>query len=441
MSLTDTHQKPSSDLSPSAARTVAQTIADVAKFEPDIAGAVCFDDPSQLLVNRSIPRGPHVTAWKQLFESLDRPYEYLIFVPWLTRGGADLAAVNAVRAAIELRGAERTLLVVTDYDRVEARDWLPNTANVRVFSDLMPELSAPDRTRLVQMLIMALKPRAILNVNSLACWDAIKKTGAPLSTMTDIYASLFCRDYTHDGRVAGYADTYFRACLQFIKKIYFDNETFARQLIEEYGVPSSLQSRIALLRQPASETAQSRGFLRAADDGRFPVFWAGRLARQKNVDLLSDIVSSASDIQFDIYGDGEESYKAKLSSVGLRTGNLSMKGAFPSFEALPTQQYGAFLYTSLWDGIPTVLINAAALGVPIVASDVGGIAELVDEDTGWLIRDHKDPGAYIRALEEIRANPDEAARRVHNMLERVKRLHTWSAYIDTLSETPSFLAS
>ncbi|QRM28282.1 methyltransferase domain-containing protein [Microvirga sp. VF16] len=428
-------------LSSGQTQTVAQTIIDVAKFEPDIAGAACFNDLDQLLVNRSIPRGSHVTAWKQLFESLDRPYDYLIFVPWLTRGGADLAAVNAVRAAIQLRGTERTLLVVTDYDRVEARDWLPETANIRIFSDLLPDLSASDRVRLVQMLIMALKPRAVLNVNSVACWEAIKKTGSPLSTMTDIYASLFCRDYTSDGRAAGYADTHFRACLPFTRKIYFDNETFAQQMIEEYGVPPSLQSRIEVLRQPTSNSAQPRGFVRQEGVGRLPVFWAGRFARQKNVDLLIEIVSSAPDFHFDVYGDGDESYKQKLNSVGLNTGNLTMKGAFPSFEALPTQQYGAFLYTSLWDGIPTVLINAASLGVPIVASNVGGIAELVDDDTGWLINDYKDPSAYIRALVEIRANPEEAARRVQCMLERVKRLHSWDTYTTTLSETPSFLAS
>jgi len=124
----------------------------------------------------------------------------------------------------------------------------------------------------------------------------------------------------------------------------------------------------------------------------------------------------------------------------MNTGNLSMKGPFPSFEALPTQRYGAFLYTSLWDGIPTVLINAASLGVPIVASNVGGIAELVDDDTGWLINDYKDPSAYIRALVEIRANPEEATRRVQCMLERVKRLHSWDTYTKILSDTPSFLA-
>jgi glycosyltransferase involved in cell wall biosynthesis/2-polyprenyl-3-methyl-5-hydroxy-6-metoxy-1,4-benzoquinol methylase len=427
-------------LTPSQKQTVEQTVLDVVKFEPDIAGAACFNDIDQLVINRSIPRGSHVTAWKKLFETLDRPYDYLIFVPWLTRGGADLAAVNAVRAAIQLKGADKTLLVVTDHDRVEARDWLPETTNIRVFSDLMPDLSATDRVRLVQMLITALKPRAILNVNSFACWEVIRKAGSPLSTMTDIYASLFCRDYTADGRAAGYADTHFRACLPFTRKIYFDNETFAQELIGDYGVPPSLQDRIEVLRQPSLNSAQPRGFALKKGVEKLPVFWAGRFARQKNVDLLMEIISATPDFHFDVYGDGDEKYKGKLNSAGLIAGNLSMKGPFPSFEALPTQHYGAFLYTSLWDGIPTVLINAASLGVPIVASDVGGIAELVDDDTGWLIKDYKDPSAYIRALLEIRANPEEARRRVKYMLERVKRLHSWDTYANKLSETPSFLA-
>jgi glycosyltransferase involved in cell wall biosynthesis len=170
-----------------------------------------------------------------------------------------------------------------------------------------------------------------------------------------------------------------------------------------------------------------------------PILWAGRFARQKNVDLLIEIAALAPDFQFDVYGEGEERYKQKLLDAERNSSNLSLKGGFSSFEALPTQRYGAFLYTSLWDGIPTVLINAGMLGIPIIASNVGGIAELVDENTGWLVTQHTDPGAYVQALDELRSNTDEAARRAQCMIERVRKIHSWDAYSATLSETPSFL--
>ena len=74
-------------------------------------------------------------AWENLFASLDRSYERIIFVPWLIRGGADLVAVYAARATIEKYGAESLLFVVTDSQRMEASDWLPKGANVRVLLD------------------------------------------------------------------------------------------------------------------------------------------------------------------------------------------------------------------------------------------------------------------------------------------------------------------
>jgi glycosyltransferase involved in cell wall biosynthesis len=106
---------------------------------------------------------------------------------------------------------------------------------------------------------------------------------------------------------------------------------------------------------------------------------------------------------------------------------------------LPVHEYDALLYTSLWDGLPNVLIETAAAGVPIAAADVGGVKELVMPETGWLVEDHENPRSYLRALDEIRANPAEAARRRDRMLEFVTREHSWSRYLERMSETPSLL--
>jgi glycosyltransferase involved in cell wall biosynthesis len=84
-----------------------------------------------------------------------------------------------------------------------------------------------------------------------------------------------------------------------------------------------------------------------------------------------------------------------------------------------------------------VLIETAAAGVPIAASDVGGVKELVTPETGWLVEDHENPSAYLRALDDIRTNPAEAARRRDRMLALVTREHSWSCYLEKMSETPS----
>jgi len=45
----------------------------------------------------------------------------------------------------------------------------------------------------------------------------------------------------------------------------------------------------------------------------------------------------------------------------------------------------AFVFPSLWEGLGIVLLEAGLVGLPIIASAVDGITEIIDENTGWLV--------------------------------------------------------
>ena len=423
---------------PSAVSAAEQTIRDVSAFEPEIANVADFKDVSRLTFRSAVYPSALLKAWGKLFASLTSQFSHVIFLPWLVRGGADLIAMNAVRAAIEQHGPAATLVIVTDHDRVEAADWLPLAAEIRVISDYSPNLSHEDRVRIVEMLIVSLRPRAVLNVNSRACWDAIERKGLALAQFTRLYGALFCRDYTEDSRAAGYSDTHFRPSLPYYTKIYFDNQAFRQELIQNYGLPVSIQGRLSVVYAPSAEGLRFRGFRRGDAGGRLSVLWAGRFCRQKNIDLLIEIAQSAPHVQFDVYGGGDAAYTTRLTQAEQRLPNISLKG-FPSLENIPTERYGAFLFTSLWEGLPTVLINIGALGLPIVASDVGGVSELVNSETGWLIQNYTRPEPYLAALDEIQRVPDEAALRADKMAAWLEERHSWKAYIQAFSSSPSFL--
>jgi colanic acid/amylovoran biosynthesis glycosyltransferase len=60
----------------------------------------------------------------------------------------------------------------------------------------------------------------------------------------------------------------------------------------------------------------------------------------------------------------------------------------------------ALVLASFGEGLPVVIMEAMAMGRPIVSTDVGGIAELVvDGDTGWLVP----PGNPERLAEAMRS--------------------------------------
>ena len=74
-----------------------------------------------------------------------------------------------------------------------------------------------------------------------------------------------------------------------------------------------------------------------------------------------------------------------------------------------------------------------------VASNVGGISELIDNSTGWLVREVHNPAAYIAALNMIAIDPEEAHRRSQALRSRVRFRHSWEKYIQAISTSPSFL--
>jgi glycosyltransferase involved in cell wall biosynthesis len=92
------------------------------------------------------------------------------------------------------------------------------------------------------------------------------------------------------------------------------------------------------------------------------------------------------------------------------------------------------------DGLPTVITEAMALGVPVVATDVTGIPELVEDGrTGLLVR-QRDPRALAAAIRRVLGDPDGARSLARAGRERVEErfdLRTNVAELRTLLERAS----
>jgi len=65
-----------------------------------------------------------------------------------------------------------------------------------------------------------------------------------------------------------------------------------------------------------------------------------------------------------------------------------------------------FVLSSNWEGLPRSIIEAMMAGLPVVATKVGGVPELVEDGvTGFLVPP-KDPGALTEALQKLIADPE-----------------------------------
>ena len=108
------------------------------------------------------------------------------------------------------------------------------------------------------------------------------------------------------------------------------------------------------------------------------------------------------DFRLDIVGDGPNRVEYEQLAGRL---NLAEIVRFRGLKRKPEvaecmKQADFFVLPSLWENLPTVLIEALASGLPVVASRVGGIPEIVDETRGILVPPG-DAEALAQVLDEM----------------------------------------
>src|SRR5690606_20424192 len=118
--------------------------------------------------------------------------------------------------------------------------------------------------------------------------------------------------------------------------------------------------------------------------------------------------------------------------------NVIYSGGFDAFDELQPGRYDAFLYTAAFDGLPNVILEAMAAGLPVIAPDVGGIREAVSGETGYLVADDPDVevlvGNFVEAIRALYADWAEAGERGAKARALVERRHSAEAFTARVAE-------
>ncbi len=157
----------------------------------------------------------------------------------------------------------------------------------------------------------------------------------------------------------------------------------------------------------------------------------GRLEAEKNPLLLADVLAELRRRdprwRLDVCGEGPlaDALAERLSALG-QDGAARMRGYVPVDDGLPElyRSSQALLHVSFTEGVPQILFEAFAAGLPIVATAVGGVPEAVGDDA--LLVPPADASAAAEALERLAADPALRERLRAAGLERVRQ-HTLEA--------------
>lgn len=146
----------------------------------------------------------------------------------------------------------------------------------------------------------------------------------------------------------------------------------------------------------------------SAGNSSTELLYVGRLDTVKGVSYLLEAVAELEDAGYHltIVGDGSrrEDYEELTTVLG-----IADRVSFEGYQSDVHEYYvnsDVFVLPSLSEGLPTVLIEAQASGLPVVSTDVGGASEIV---RGGRIVPSADPAALRSAIEEV-ANSDLAQR-------------------------------
>ncbi|HWI18090.1 MAG TPA: glycosyltransferase family 4 protein, partial [Vicinamibacterales bacterium] len=138
-------------------------------------------------------------------------------------------------------------------------------------------------------------------------------------------------------------------------------------------------------------------------DGKRVVLGVGRFVPIKNMALLIDAFATmaASDAQAHLVLIGEGPEQANLKALVDRRGvaaRVTFVGYVAQDDLAPYYRSAdLFVLSSDFDNSPNVVLEAMACGVPVVATDVGGVKEYVSPEGGELVR-KQDVAALSSAL-------------------------------------------
>lgn len=140
-------------------------------------------------------------------------------------------------------------------------------------------------------------------------------------------------------------------------------------------------------------------------DGLLVVGAVGRLDPMKGFDVLLRAASRLNDIQVVIVGEGDERPRLEQLAAEQGVGSRVLLPGWDDNARNWLSSFDVFALPSRSEGFPLALLEAMFAGLPIVASRVGSVAEVITEGETGLLVESGDVQGLVEALARLREDP------------------------------------
>lgn len=206
-------------------------------------------------------------------------------------------------------------------------------------------------------------------------------------------------------------------------------------ILNEYVFGNYIRKKALIISNPVSISEITKDIFYLNPEKReYDILFLGRITASKNplkfIELMKKITEILPHIRVAMGGDGELREKCEEMIIELRLQkNIKMLGFVEKPYNLLSKSR-ILCMTSEWEGFGLVAVEALALGLPVIATPVGGLTEIVDEECGLLTNDNS-----IYASEVIKLIEDNVYwnKKSLKAKEKAYLLDNIDSYIETIN--------
>lgn len=356
----------------------------------------------------------------------------LILCPWLKRGGADKLVINLIKGFRKEFPNRKIGLITTEQTTSEILSELDEGNYFFDFGNSFSDLDESERLVVLKRFLIEIKASKVVNVNSHLLFNLLFSHSKELSKYSDYYCFCFSPSKSKEGQFTGFAFDFIPYIINDVKQIITDNCNIINVLSEMFGLD---RTKFSVLYQPVDFIQIKK--LDYTDKKIWNILWASRIDYEKLPEIFGKILekSKDSDLEFHVYGTSVMDKAFNLREFS-KYKNVHTYGAYRGgLHGIHGERYDLYLYTSWFDGMPNTVLEAISLGLPVVASNVGGINEIIENDkTGFLVDNIFNEEEYLYKLEKCMNMRNKLNTLRTNAMKRLKEQHSWGKYQDTLQE-------
>lgn len=167
----------------------------------------------------------------------------------------------------------------------------------------------------------------------------------------------------------------------------------------------------------------------------------GRLTKQKDqitlLNAFAKFIKINKEAKLTIYGEGEErsALESIIQNLSLQK-HVSIPGTISDIQGTLIQ-YDAFIFPSLYEGFPNALCEAMSIGLPVIASNVTGNKDIIDDGENGLLFTAQDVDALLNCMirlqeKDLREYLAKNAKNIADTYSDAKIYKQWYKVIDDI---------